>query len=227
MCGQMCFVERKKIIKAYGVNAETIVGKLIIGEQLGIYNKNSNLKFDDNGLEVSNNKVIVSINPNDQSIFNIQSNKEDVFSFDEDGNLMIVGDITAKSLKLAEGVKISQDNIDTTTFASVAVTGNYDDLKNKPQLSTIATSGKYSDLIDAPELSDVSISGSYNDLIDIPEIQETIVSNGSLPVCGKAVYDFALSKKQDTSNAEKLLYIDKNGNVTSISVNELKTLLNI
>ena len=236
----------KKVTKAYGVNAEVIVGQLIIGKQLGIYNDNEQLKFDENGLEVSNanNSVIVSINPNDQSVFNIKSNNENVLSFKE-GNLTIVGDIVAKSLTLTEGVKIGKENIDTTEFATVAVSGSYDDLINIPEFATIAMSGKYSDLIDVPEFSSVATSGDYNDLkniptfstvatsgkysdlIDIPEIQTVITSNGLLPVCGKAVYDFALSKTQGVGNAEKLLYIDTSGNVTSISIDELKTLLGI
>ena len=236
----------KKVTKAYGVNAEVIVGQLIIGEQLGIYNDNEQLKFDENGLEVSNanNSVIVSINPNNDSVFNIKSNNENVFSFKE-GNLKIVGDIIAKSLTLTEGVKIGKENIDTTEFATVAVSGSYDDLINVPAFSTVATSGKYSDLIDAPKfasvatsgdyndlnntptLSTVATSGKYSDLIGSPEIQTVINSNSSLPVCGKAVYDFALSKKQDVSNAEKLLYVDTSGNITSISVDELKTLLGV
>jgi hypothetical protein len=218
----------KKVTKAYGVNAEVIVGQLIIGKQLGIYNDNEQLKFDENGLEVSNtdNSVVVSINPNDQSVFNIKSNNESVLSFKE-GNLTIVGDIVAKSLTLTEGVKISKDNIDTTDFATVAVSGSYDDLINVPTFSIVATSGDYNDLTNIPEFAIVATSGKYSDLIDTPEIQDVIEFDGLLPVCGKAVYDFALNKKQDISNAEKLLYIDTEGNITSISIDELKVLLGI
>ena len=237
----------KKVTKAYGVNAEVIVGQLIIGEQLGIYNDNEQLKFDENGLEVSNadTSVIVSINPNNQSVFNIKSKNEDVFTFDEEGNLMIVGDITAKSLTLVEGVKISKDNIDTADFATVAISGSYDDLVNAPTLATVATSGNYNDLnnipvfatvatsgdyndlSNVPALSTIATTGKYSDLIDVPEIQTVIASDSLLPVCGKAVYDFALSKTQDISNAEKLLYINTSGNIISISIDELKTLLGI
>ena len=58
------------------------------------------------------------------------------------------------------------------------------------------------------------------------DAETEIIDSGLLPVCGQAVYNFALSKKQDVSNAKKLLYIDDEGNITSISIDELKTLLN-
>ena len=40
----------------------------------------------------------------------------------------------------------------------------YEDLINKPTLSTVATSGKYEDLLGKPNLSTVATSGDYNDL---------------------------------------------------------------
>lgn len=39
----------------YGVNAEVLVGRLILGEELGIYNKDSSMTFDEKGLFVSRN----------------------------------------------------------------------------------------------------------------------------------------------------------------------------
>ena len=44
----------------------------------------------------------------------------------------------------------------------------YNDLKNKPDLSTVATSGKYDDLLDRPILSTVATSGDYDDLDNKP-----------------------------------------------------------
>ena len=60
--------------------------------------------------------------------------------------------------------------------------GNYDSLKNKPDLSvyalssslsTVATSGSYNDLSDKPTLATVATTGAYNDLIDKPTIPTT------------------------------------------------------
>lgn len=51
------------------------------------------------------------------------------------------------------------------TLATVAFTGNYNDLSNKPQFAEVF-SGSYNDLTDTPIL----FSGSYNDLTDKPTL---------------------------------------------------------
>jgi hypothetical protein len=49
-------------------------------------------------------------------------------------------------------------------LATVATSGSYNDLSNKPTLFT----GNYTDLTNKPRLSLSATSGSYNDLIDLP-----------------------------------------------------------
>jgi hypothetical protein len=81
------------------------------------------------------------------------------------------------------------------TFATVATSGDYNDLSNKPAggatttyvdnkianvtyanlsgkptLATVATSGAYNDLTNLPSLSAVALSGNYNDLANKPSI---------------------------------------------------------
>ena len=63
----------KELKSAYGVNGETIVGKLLIGEQLDITNGNGTLEFNTEGLVVKNDVNTVHINPSDESIFNISN----------------------------------------------------------------------------------------------------------------------------------------------------------
>ena len=234
--------ETNQLTMAYGVNAETIVGNLILGEKLGLYNDNGSLKFDDNGLVVTNGINTVIIDPNNESVFNIKDKDlNNLISFNDDGDLVIVGNITAKNLTLLDGASVSSGNI--TGLSDVAISGEYDDLKNAPELAKVATTGSYKDLLDAPE--EIDIDSKF----DIPTNDDTaivgqylskqsegslwknaeteITENGLLPVSGKAVYEYALSKKQDVNNAEKLLYIDTDGNITSISIDDLKALLGI
>jgi len=152
---------------AYGVNADTIVGKLLIGENLIITNNNGSLEFDDNGLVASNKVNTVSINPNsDDSIFNIKKDNSNILSFDDNGNLVIVGDITANKLTLLDNAEISTGHI--KGLSDVAISGDYNDLENKPNLSTVATTGSYNDLKNKPTLSMVATSGSYKDLSNKP-----------------------------------------------------------
>lgn len=139
----------KEIKNAYGINGEVIIGKLMIGEGLGIYNDSGSLTFDDNGFVVSNGANIVSINPNDTSVFNIKNQDGNVFSFDEEGNLVIIGDITAKNLTLLDDAEFTVGRING--LSDVAISGDYNDLINTPNLKSVATSGNYNDLINTPK----------------------------------------------------------------------------
>jgi len=72
----------------------------------------------------------------------------------------------------------------TSSLATVATSGSYADLTNKPtlfsgayadltgkpSLATVATTGAYSDLTGKPSLATVATSGSYTDLINKPTI---------------------------------------------------------
>ena len=101
-----------EIESAYGVNAETIVGTVILGEKLGIYNSTGTMSFDLNGFSVRNDKNEVLINPSADSIFTIKNEEADVLSFDANGNGTFTGNIVATSLELKPDVKIQTSNID-------------------------------------------------------------------------------------------------------------------
>lgn len=93
--------ETSKEMAGYGVIADSIVGRFILGENLGIYNENSSLKFDKNGLAITNSKNTVTINPNNSRLFKISkynaatTENEDTFYCDRDGNLHLTGTVEA------------------------------------------------------------------------------------------------------------------------------------
>ena len=71
-----------------------------------------------------------------------------------------------------------------TGLADIAISGDYNDLANKPELATIATTGSYNDLLDKPDipdtnkLADVAITGDYNDLANRPTLS-TVAFTGN------------------------------------------------
>jgi hypothetical protein len=69
---------------------------------------------------------------------------------------------------VAEIDQILTTKADSSSLASVATSGSYDDLINTPDLASVATSGSYDDLINTPDLASVATSGSYEDLVDTP-----------------------------------------------------------
>lgn len=97
---------------AYGVNGETIIGKLLLGEELGIYNPEATLKFNQNGLVVTNNVNTITINPNATSLFTVSNKREDVISFDTSGNGVFNGTLYAESGEVG-GYHITHYNLYT------------------------------------------------------------------------------------------------------------------
>lgn len=81
-----------KLTSAYGVIAETIVGKLILGEELGIYNESGNLSFNEDGFVITNGANTFTVNPNSDNLLTISNEEDDIFYFDKDGMLHISGD---------------------------------------------------------------------------------------------------------------------------------------
>lgn len=92
----------KEVTYGYGINGEVLIGKIILGEQLGIYNSGSTLKFNKDGLFITNGMHSFSVNPNDDT--NLLSIKKhfnngtstDVLRVSEDG-LYMSGEIVATS----------------------------------------------------------------------------------------------------------------------------------
>lgn len=73
---------------------------------------------------------------------------------------------------VANAVSTANSYTDTAigNLATVATTGDYDDLTDTPNLATVATSGSYNDLDDTPQLATVATSGDYDDLSNLPTI---------------------------------------------------------
>ena len=74
---------------------------------------------------------------------------------------------------------------------------------NTSDLSTVATSGDYNDLENKPNLSTVATSGSYDDLTDKPTIDTAISPTSTNAVQNKAIYNLLndlLPEAEETGN---------------------------
>lgn len=103
--------ETGETIKTYGIIADTVIGKLILGDNLGIYSPNSTLKMDDTGFTVT-----AKPNEDNSDLFTIRrdtgnvdgdNNKiyETYIHVDSNGNLVISGNsIVIGSKTVAEAI---------------------------------------------------------------------------------------------------------------------------
>lgn len=208
-------------VSTYGINGETIIGKLFLGKNIELKNDAGTLVFNDNGLEVSHGTNRVSISPKNDNVIDITNGDESVFNVNDKGELYISGNIMARSLELDTGVKIDSGVI--VNLAKIATSGSYTDLigdnaKNGQVLSlddkdkVVAKQLTCSDISD---LASVAKSGSYNDLKDKPLLKSVATSGKYTDLTG------------DSNEAGKLLYVDTDGSVTTITIDRLKELLGI
>ncbi|MBR2587520.1 hypothetical protein IKE71_04095 [Candidatus Saccharibacteria bacterium] len=76
--------------------------------------------------------------------------RSNAFTVDWSGNTEAAGDITDG------GGNVLADKADSSSLATVATTGSYDDLLNLPALATVATTGSYNDLSNKPTIPTVN-----------------------------------------------------------------------
>lgn len=208
-------------VSAYGINAETIIGKLFLGKNIELKNEAGTLVFDDNGLEVSHGNNKVSISPKNDNVIDITNGNESVFNVNDKGELYISGNIMARSLELDTGVKIDSGVI--VNLANIATSGSYtaligDKAKDGQVLALDDKDKVVAKQLSCSDISDiksVAKSGSYNDLNDKPSLHSVATSGKYVDLTG------------DSSEAGKLLYVDTDGSVTTITINRLKELLGI
>lgn len=208
-------------VSAYGVNAETIIGKLFLGKNIELKNDAGTLVFNDNGLEVSHGNNKVSISPKNDNVIDITNGNESVFNVNDKGELYISGNIMARSLELDTGVKIDSGVI--VNLAKIATSGSYTaligDKAKKGQVLSLDDKdkvvAKQLSCSDISDLGPVAKSGSYNDLKDKPSLSSVATSGKYTDLTG------------DSSEAGKLLYVDTDGSVTTITIDKLKELLGI
>jgi hypothetical protein len=87
----------------YGIFANRLVGRAILGETLKIVNNNSNFTISNDGFIGSNGINTVKINPNEQNIFQILKGTTAQFYIDVDGNVCSAGKITGGSVNIGNG----------------------------------------------------------------------------------------------------------------------------
>ena len=115
--------ETGNVHDTYGVNGETIVGKLLLGEGLGIYNSTSTMKFDNLGLYIANSSGTNSllISPNGDYFFDLSTAGGDYIRITSNGDMLMSGTISASNFYISQSGAIGNTNGNFT----VSSTGVY------------------------------------------------------------------------------------------------------
>lgn len=108
----------------YGVVADVLIGKLLMGENLYISNSSGTFTIDENGFIANNikTKCKVVINPNDSNnLFSISSNGSKKFYVDSSGNVVFSGRLEGASGNFSGSLTAGSINADKVTFGSSTI----------------------------------------------------------------------------------------------------------
>ena len=130
----------------YGILAEALVGRLLIGSQIKLENDNATMSFDNNGLSVTNGVNSFNVNPNNSFLLSISNGSDKIFYVDDNGLLHIVGD--------GAGLDIHSNDSITGMESRLKVT--------EDEISMVVTDGEVnaSIIVDAINNSSVTIDAS-------------------------------------------------------------------
>lgn len=102
---------------SYGVNGETILGKMYLGEYLTLENDSGTYKFDDSGFSASNGINSIKIQPNNSGeLFSIYKNSTKQMYIDSSGNVHFQGDLSGATGTFSGLVSGGSINIGNGTF---------------------------------------------------------------------------------------------------------------
>lgn len=196
----------------YGVNAETIIGNLIFGNQLIIKNDDESMTFGEEGLVVTNGNNQVVLSPkDDESIFSIRSNNNNLLFVNADGVLSVTGHITATSLTLGNNANIPSSNV--SGLSAVATSGQYKDLLGQPTIPTKVTDltgGKnvvYTDDVKVVKTS--TANGITTQSIQVGGITFDYIDSGDFVLLGQKY------GTDSTDGSKSYTYIQKDGLLTA------------
>lgn len=97
---------------SYGVIGEAIVGKLLLGENLGIYNGSQSMIFDQDGLKISNGINTFTVNPNNDELLSLSNQTGKVLYADTDGVLHIQGDGSGLDISTNKSITMKVNTAD-------------------------------------------------------------------------------------------------------------------
>lgn len=102
---------------AYGINAEVLMSKLVMSENLWIENDSGTYKFNDDGFIAKSGNNSVRIQPNQSGeLFSICKGNNKQFYVDSDGNVHFTGDLTGSSGTFGGNISGGSINLGNGTF---------------------------------------------------------------------------------------------------------------
>lgn len=144
----------------YGLVGDAIVGNMLLGNSLKITNDDESLNFDQTGLTIDSNRGTISINTTNGIIIENNSGT-DVLSADVNGNISIIGNITATGGNIGgfsitstsiykDGTHYFDSSTNTLKWGNLSVVGNTVEMTGTIHATSLDGTLDWSNLTNVP-----------------------------------------------------------------------------
>lgn len=140
--------ETGQTVETYGIIADTVIGKLILGENLKIYSQSGKFEMGDGGL-----KITAKDGENNTDLFVVQKEKEDeqgrkyvekYIYVDSDGEVKIAGNsITLGGKPLVEYIDEAIEDVEVSLPITVQIDSSAGNIFKNKNISTVLTATVY------------------------------------------------------------------------------------
>lgn len=172
----------------YGINAETVVGELLIGERTRLQNPDQTFVFDEDGINVFNETNSFTLNPSGDTLLSIKKGNNEIFGLNQDGSLHVVAN--------GNGIDLSTNSTILGINSNISLTAQGIKETVSSAMTKYDTSGRTVDMYGYGAPATTYDASNYNGKYYLDQ------ANGNLWSSDGSDWNFVIGLTQITSNLQ-------------------------
>lgn len=173
---------------AYGINAELVIGELIVGERIRLQNPDQTFVYDEDGINVFNSTNSFTLNPSGDTLISIKKGNNEIFGLNQDGSLHVVAN--------GEGIDLSTNSTILGINSSITLTAQGIKETVSSAMTKYDTSGRTVDLYGFGLPSATYAANNYSGKYYLDQ------TNGNLWRSDGSTWNFVIGLSQITSDLQ-------------------------
>lgn len=172
----------------YGINAETVIGELLIGERTRLQNPDQTFVFDEDGINVFNDTNSFTLNPSGDTLLSIKKGNNEILGLNQDGSLHVVAN--------GDGIDLSTNSTILGINSSITLTAQGIKETVSSAMTKYDTSGRTVDMYGYGAPSTAYDASNYNGKYYLDQ------TNGNLWSSDGSAWSFVTGLSQITANLQ-------------------------
>lgn len=187
----------------YGINAETVIGELLIGERIRLQNTDQTFVVDEDGVNVFNDTNSFTVNPSGDTLLSIKKGNNEIFGLNNDGSLHVVAS--------GDGIDLSTNSTILGINSNIALTAQGIKETVSSAMTKYDTAGRTVDLYGYGAPSATYAASNYNGKYYLDQ------KSGSLWLSDGTDWNFVVGLTQVTSNLQSQITQTQRDIISTVS----------